>query len=213
MAVPGKVKREIKKERTPPAGPLTYEQFLEWADEDTLAEWVDGEVQMGSPASLPHQDVAGFLGAILRFFVEDVNAGKVLAAPFQMKLSNVRRGREPDLLFVATENLGRLTQNYLDGPADLVVEIISPESRARDRGEKFYEYEQGGVREYWLLDYLRKQAEFYRLGDDGIYRLVPVGDDGVYRSAVLDGFWLKVDWLWQRPLPTLLSVLKEWGLV
>jgi len=94
-----------------------------------------------------------------------------------------------------------------------VVEIISPDSRARDRGEKFYEYEQGGVREYWMIDPLRKPAEFYQRGEDGIYRLVPVGDDGIYRSAVLEGLWLKVEWLWQEPLPRLLSVLKEWGLI
>lgn len=95
----------------------------------------------------------------------------------------------------------------------MVVEIISPDSRARDRGEKFYEYEQGGVHEYWLLDPLRKQAEFYGLGDDGIYRLIPIGGDGLFHSRVLEGLWLKVDWLWQEPMPTLLSVLKEWKLV
>jgi Uma2 family endonuclease len=101
----------------------------------------------------------------------------------------------------------------MEGPADLVVEIISPESRARDRGEKFYEYEQGGVREYWMLDRQRKQAEFYALGADGIYRLIPSGDDGVFRSVVLPGFWLRVEWLWQDPLPPLMTVLKAWGLV
>jgi Uma2 family endonuclease len=69
------------------------------------------------------------------------------------------------------------------------------------------------VREYWLLDYLRRQAEFYQLGSDGIYRLVPIDAEGIYRSAVLDGLWLKVGWLWQEPLPILLSVLKEWELV
>ena len=122
-------------------------------------------------------------------------------------------GREPDILFIAREHLDRMRNSYLDGPADLVVEIISPDSRARDRGEKFYEYEQGGVREYWLLDPLRRQAEFYQRGPDGIFRLVPGGEDGTYRSAVLEGLWLKVEWLWQEPLPPLMSVLREWRLV
>lgn len=95
----------------------------------------------------------------------------------------------------------------------MVVEIISSESRARDRGEKFCEYEQGGVREYWLIDPIRRQAEFHQLGPDGVYRAMPIGTDGIFRSIVLDGLWLRIDWLWGRPLPTLLSVLKEWGLV
>jgi hypothetical protein len=51
------------------------------------------------------------------------------------------------------------------------------------------------------------------LGPDGIYRLVPIGEDGVFRSAVLDGLWLKVEWLRQEPPPLLLSVLKEWKLI
>jgi hypothetical protein len=46
---------------------------------------------------------------------------------------------------------------------------VPPESRSRDRGEKYYEYEEGGVREYWLIDPVRRKAEFYQLGADGYY--------------------------------------------
>ncbi|MBI4586704.1 MAG: Uma2 family endonuclease [Planctomycetes bacterium] len=122
-------------------------------------------------------------------------------------------GREPSLYFIARKNLHRLKKKHLQGPADLVVEVISPDSRARDRGEKFYEYKQGGVREYWMIDYERKQAEFFVLDKNGIYRPAPIGKDGIYRSAVLKGLWIKVDWLWPKRLPTLMSVLKAWGLV
>jgi len=58
---------------------MTYEQFLAWANEDTLAEWVDGRVIMASPASRRHQDLAGFLTSILRTFVESRQLGVVLA--------------------------------------------------------------------------------------------------------------------------------------
>ena len=102
---------------------------------------------------------------------------------------------------------------YLDGPADLAIEIISPGSRATDRGDKFYEYEQGGVLEYWLLDPERRQAEFYGRGDDGIYRLVPLPEDGLYRSQALPDLWLKVGWLWQPMPPPIMEVLKAWALV
>lgn len=43
-----------------PLAPVTYEQFLAWADEDTLAEWVKGEIVMTSPASFRHQDITDF---------------------------------------------------------------------------------------------------------------------------------------------------------
>lgn len=45
----------------------------------------------------------------------------------------------------------------MDGTPDLIVEVTSPESLARDRGEKYVEYEAAGVREYWLIDPDRQQ--------------------------------------------------------
>jgi len=189
---------------------VTYEEFLAWADEDTLAEWVDGEVVMYTPASKLHQDVAGFLTSVLRSLVELRHLGVVLSAPFQMKLE---QGREPDLLFVAREHLERLKETYLEGPADLVVEIVSPESVGRDRGEKFYEYERAGIPEYWLIDPQAKRAEFYQLTAGGQYQLVLPDAEGVYRAAVLPGLWLRVAWLWQSPLPPVLDVVRELGLI
>jgi Uma2 family endonuclease len=192
---------------------MTYEEFLEWAGEERYAEWVDGEVIYMRPVSDKHQFVSGFLLSLIRFFVETENLGVLLFDPFQMKTAPHLNGRAPDILFVANENLARIKKNYLEGPADLVIEIISPESRSPDRGEKFYEYEEGGVPEYWLIDPIRKQAEFYHLGEDRIYHTMSVDEQGIFHSRALDGLWLKVDWLWQEPLPTLMSILKQWQLV
>lgn len=194
-------------EEQQPSKPLkmTYQEFLEWADEDTLAEWVNGEVIMTSPASLLHQKLAGFLVSIMNMYVMSRNLGIVLSAPFQMKLE---QGREPDILFVSRKHLNRLKGTYLDGPADLVVEVISSESIGRDRGDKFYEYERGGVLEYWLLDPLTQRAEFYQIdAATRQYRLIPPEADKSYHSPVLPGFWLRIDWLWQDPLPHPLQVL------
>ena len=191
---------------------MSYEEFLDWADEDTLAEWVDGEVIFMSPASLWHQTLSDFLQAIFQHHCEAHDLGVVLSAPFQMRIASRPSGREPDILFVARANLERMRETFLDGPADLVVEIVSPESRQRDRGEKYFEYETGGVREYWLLDPQRRRAEWYQLSDDGAYQFVaPV--DGVYHSQVLSGLWIREEWLWQQPLPRLLDVLREWKLI
>jgi Uma2 family endonuclease len=94
-----------------------------------------------------------------------------------------------------------------------VVEIVSPESRLRDRGEKFAEYELGGVREYWLLDPVERRADFYVLGEDGRYERRVADPQGIYRSTVLKGFRLKVEWLFQEPLPQVLGVLRELELI
>jgi Uma2 family endonuclease len=202
-----RLQQAIGKTPGQPSPKMTYEEFLDWADEDTLAEWVDGEVVMYSPASKQHQLIVGFLEKVLGTFVEQHNLGVVLSAPFQMRLEH---GREPDLLFVASEHLDRLKETYLDGPADLVVEIISPESAGRDRGEKFYEYARGGVPEYWLIDPQMEWADFYRL-EGNRYRAAFSGETGEYRAPVLPGFWLRVEWLWQEPLPEVEDVLLEVG--
>jgi len=186
---------------------MTYQEFLAWADEDTLAEWVDGEALMTSPASRRHQETANFLNTLLTFYASIRDLGRVLFAPLQVKLGPDLPGRDPDLLFVASEHLDQLKETYLDGPADMIVEIVSPESQRCDRGAKFYEYEAAGVSEYWLIDPQRRQAEFYQLGEDGFYHPVLPDADGIYHSAVLPGFWLHTAWLWQDPLPTPVETL------
>jgi Uma2 family endonuclease len=117
--------------------------------------------------------------------------------------------REPDLFFVAAESLGRLTDTELNGPAELAIEVISTDSVLRDREDKFYEYQAGGVREYWIIDPRpkRQRADFYVLDENNIYQPVPAAD-GVYRSTVLPGFWLRIDWLWAEE-PNPLAALAE----
>jgi Uma2 family endonuclease len=176
---------------------MTYGEFLAWADEDTLAEWVDGEVMVTRPASRQHQEIGGFLYTLLSTYAEVRGLGVVLPPPFQMKLAH--SGREPDVLFLANAHLDRLKETYLEGPADLVVEITSPESLGRDRGDKFAEYEQAQIPEYWLINPLRQEAECYRLDAPGRYHLVAPDTEGTFHSEILTGFWLQLSWLWNPP--------------
>src|SRR5258708_20094536 len=97
---------------------MTYEEFLEWAD-GINAEWVDGEVILMSPPSLPHQQILSFLAALLQFFAEANDLGEVLFAPFQMRLRTRPSGREPDVLFIARYRLNKLQNPYLSVPPDL----------------------------------------------------------------------------------------------
>jgi len=190
---------------------MTYEQFLQWDGDNQHVEWVNGEVVPMAPISGPHNNTGHFLIAALKIFTEHFDLGEIRSDPFQMKTGPDLPGRAPDLLFVAKRNLRRLHRTYLEGPADLVIEIISPDSRTIDRVQKFREYEKGGVREYWLIDPERRLAEFYRRGRDGGFRLVAVREDAVFRSAIVKGLWVRIDWLWDAP--PLLDVLREWELI
>lgn len=186
---------------------MSYEEFLEWADEDLLTEWVDGEVVIATSSSDRDLVIREFLHNVLRIFVGINKRG--ISGRFQMKLE--RSGREPDLLFVATEHLDRLKSSHLDGPADMVVEVSSPESVGRDRGEKFFEYERAGIPEYWLVDPLRQWAEFYTLGESGHYQPAALGAQGIFHSTVIKGFWLRIEWLWHPP--PILHALRDLELI
>ena len=196
-------------ERIPPKENMSFEEYIDWLDTDTRADWVNGRIEiLASPAALSHQEAGGFLYKVLGFYVEAHDLGQLIFAPYVMRLAAIARGREPDLIFVRKDRTHLLTRHYLDGPADLAIEIVSPESDKRDRKIKFAEYQVAGVREYWLIDPDKQTAEFYRLDEDG-YELAALAEDGFYHSQVIAGFRLHIDWLWQSPPPATLDVLRE----
>jgi len=46
--------------------------------------------------------------------------------------------------------------------------------------------------------------------DETTKRFMPMQIEGtILRSSVLKGFWINIDWLWQKPLPSVLEVFKE----
>jgi len=190
---------------------LTFEEFLDWCDEDTRAEWVDGRVVMMSPGSFDHQNIEAFLITLLRLFVEKHQLG-VVVNECLMHLDAQRRGRLPDILFISNARKDRIRKTYVEGAVDLAVEIVSPDSVDRDRSEKFAEYQLAGVREYWLIDPQRKLAEFFEAGGDRRFYPVPLCD-GAFRSTVIPGFWLKPSWLWEEPLPEAADVLRQLGVI
>lgn len=179
---------------------MSYEEWAAWGEQEFKSEWVDGEVIVFMSASLRHVRLQLFVYALLAHCVSLRDLGEVFANNVEMRLE--RAARVPDILFVARRHLDRLTSQRLKGAADLVIEFISPDSVDRDREEKFAEYAAAGVDEYWIIDSRsdRADARFYHL-IDGVYREVLPDEEGRYRSLVVDGFWFRVDWLWQEPLP------------
>lgn len=195
----------------PPHVRMSYEKYHAWVDEDTHAEWVDGEVIVHMPPLDIHQTILNFLNRLLAEYVEVLELGVVFIAPFEMRLLAQNSARQPDIFVITKEQMSRLTPERFEGPADLVVEIVSKDSVRRDRQEKFREYQDAGVREYWIVDSRRgrDRADFYRLDDEGQYVLYATEDDERVESVVLPGFWLRPAWLWQHRKPPIRSAFLE----
>ncbi|MEX0781549.1 MAG: Uma2 family endonuclease [Dehalococcoidia bacterium] len=175
---------------------ISFEDFLVQY-EGVAAEWVDGEVELVS-VNNAHSRVNSFLVEVMGVFVRRQELGEIRFDPFVMKTGPDLPGRAPDVLFISNAKLQLLRNMHFDGPGDLVVEIVSRDSRQRDRERKFGEYERGGVAEYWIVDPETRRADFYVL-EDGHYRRVAPRADGVYLSRELPGFWIRIDWLWDIP--------------
>jgi len=188
---------------------MSYEEYLARDDDNHIVEWVNGEVIIHMPTTNEHQVALEFLFALLRQYVNLLQLGLVRIAPFQVKLWPGGPSREPDMFFLQEANRHRLASKRLDGPPDLVVEIISPSSVKIDREQKFREYAQAGVPEYWIIDSRpkRERADFYALTADGNYQLFATEDDERVESRVLPGFWLNPTWLWLEHKPDILTIL------
>lgn len=179
---------------------MTYEEFLVSPDVPEHSEWVNGEVIKMMTVSDLHARTVAWLASILGPYVRHRGLGELLLEPFNMKCNAELPGRAPDLMVVLEAHRHRVARLHLDGPADVVIDVISPGTESTDRGEKFYEYEAGGVTEYWMIDPQRETVDFLVRSADGYFR--PVSPfDGVYTSPQLPGLALAIDWLWELPDP------------
>lgn len=88
-------------------------------------------------------------------------AGVVLSSPIDVVLSE-EDVLQPDVIFISRQREDIITSESINGAPDLVVEILSPSTEARDRGVKMELYAAHGVREYWIVDPACMTVEVYR---------------------------------------------------
>lgn len=188
---------------------MGYAEWLVWSGAHPRSERVDGEAIIFLPPSIRRQQVVRFLYSLLSWCTRMRALGIVPVAPVEMRLS-ARASREPNILFVDSRHLDRLTPQRLVGPADLVVEVISDESVTRDRIEKHAEYAAADVPEYLIVDGRPEQAsiEPLRLTAEGIYAPQRPEADGRLHPSTLPGIWLVLDWVRTNPLPDPLTGLQ-----
>ena len=114
---------------------VTEEVFWEYVNEDSNCELINGFLVIHSPASEEHEDIFSYLNALFRLFLEKNSAGKIYGSRFVMKLSK-KWNSEPDLFIVLPNNYSNIKDTYYEGPADLVIEILSKSTRELDLEKK-----------------------------------------------------------------------------
>jgi Uma2 family endonuclease len=188
-------------------GVYTFEDFCRLVKEDEKADLIDGVIYMASPDNTEANDLFVWLLALIFDFVEFGELGKVFGSRVAYRL-NGSNSPEPDIGFVRRERLHLVRKGYVNGPPDLAMEIVSPESVERDYQKKRNQYEEAGVSECWIIDEELRKVTLLSLDEKGRFREVRPRK-GVLRSRVLPGFWLRPEWLWEETRPRKMDALKQ----
>lgn len=166
---------------------LTTDEYLDGPESLIRRELVWGFIREPPSPFRKHQAVVTQATVLLAEHVQDHRLGRVYVSPLDVVLDREKAlVLQPDVMFVSHERRGILN-TFVEGPPDLVVEVISEGSRHYDRVAKLQWYQNYGVREYWVIDPEAEEIEVIHLETEAPERQTFLGVD-VVRSEVLPSF-------------------------
>jgi Uma2 family endonuclease len=144
------------------------------AEDEQLYEILGGELVVFSAPDQPHAAVVMRLISLL-VSAEEAGYGEARTAPLAVAFDYAARGEQaqdvthPDILFVQAAHRAVLGQRCVEAAPDLVVEVLSPSTRALDLpgGRKWAIYERYGVPYYWIVDIDARTISQYEWRDGG----------------------------------------------
>lgn len=150
-------------QRTLKNPPRTAFDVFQMLPEGTLAEVIENQL-FTAPSPTPyHQQACGDLFIEISLHVRKHQLGKVFFAPIDLYLDSTANVVQPDIVFISKSNPLKIDAKGLKGAPDLIIEILSPGNEKYDLGKKKKLYEKFGVKEYWVVDPLTKDAEGFIL--------------------------------------------------
>lgn len=156
-----------------PIKTYTYKDYLTY-DENERIEIIEGEIINMSPApSRIHQEIISEIHYKLKEYIKSNNFSyKVYPAPFDVILKNdseeiinSKNVVQPDISVICDKN--KLTEKGCTGSPDMIVEVISPYNPSNDYVRKLGLYEHFKVKEYWIVNPIKKTILVYVLTENG----------------------------------------------
>ncbi|MCL2026678.1 MAG: Uma2 family endonuclease [Leptospirales bacterium] len=146
---------------------FTYNDYLNWPD-DVRAEVIYGVAYMMSQPSTSHQRVSMQLSLVFAGFLKGKTC-QVFAAPFGVRLFPKEDRSddtvvEPDIVVICDPS--KIDERGCNGAPDLVIEILSPSTRRKDKYLKRELYQKAGVREYWIVSPDDSEIEVHLFEND-----------------------------------------------
>jgi Uma2 family endonuclease len=164
-------------------------------DDGKRYEVIDGQLYVSPPPVTEHQGALGALAFFVTAYVRERQFGRVYFAPIGVVLDD-ENGLQPDLVYIARERLRIISRRGIEGAPDLVVEVLSPSTRSRDRGIKQRRYVAAGVPHYWMVDPRSRVLEALRLREGRYERVGIYGPGSMFRPALFPGLEIPIDDLW-----------------
>lgn len=135
---------------TKPAGTWTYDDLLTLPEDGRRYEIIEGALyEMPSP-SMGHAAVIANIITLLIPLVSRVG-GRWFTAPLDVLIPG-GNPVQPDVIVILPGSQAQMVAQGIEGPPDLIVEVLSPSSRGHDLLTKRSLYARAGVREYWIVD-------------------------------------------------------------
>lgn len=160
--------------------------------EGAPVELIQGELVMSPAPKTSHQIVVGQLFGVLQA-AESKGGGLAILSPVDVVLSDDTI-LQPDLIFIA-KGRRSIVGDRVNGPPDLVIEVLSEGAERRDRVAKLDLYARFGVAEFWIVDPAALHIEFLLL-ENGRYTVVQ-GSGGHYQSPRLLEVKIDLPEFWQ----------------
>lgn len=180
---------DVKKKAAMTNQPLmTTNEYLQTPESLLPAELIDG-VMRAADAPLPHhQRAVRDLCFGLVEHAETRHLGEVWISPLDVVLDAERAlVLQPDLLFISNERSHILTDRVRGAP-DLVVEVLSPNPRIGELGERIAWFAEYGVRECWLLYQSQRRVEVLNFDAPNVIARASFHERAPIRSRVLPDF-------------------------
>ena len=181
-------------------GGLTYEDYAKMPEEPQYKmEILDGCLVKEPSPVVHHQRVSRRLQRALEdYFASRDPRGEVFGAPLDISLSE-HNVVQPDLFYVPGENSKIIEEKRVKGAPALVLEILSPHSRRRDRIQKMGVYARTDVQHYWIVDPDEDTLEAFALADGHYYIAATGVDEQTFEHPDFPGLSIPLGPIWSRP--------------
>lgn len=151
---------------------MTPTEYLDWEPQQELRyEYIDGDIVAMTGGTIPHNDIAINLLTILLPQIR-AQGCRLNMADVKLQIDASGLYYYPDLI-VSCDPRDLNARRFIQGPK-LIVEVLSPGTADKDRGDKFRDYQSiDTLQEYLLINSEKISAECYRRGEGRMWLYYP----------------------------------------